>query len=151
MPADLVHQLRRASDFGQGLNVRSQMVLARLSLALHDRDPATLDPRSIGRDIQARYVPYEAAEGTHLETRFTHLANTNYSASYYTYMWSLVIAKDLFSRFEPANLLAPGPARRYRETVLVAGASKPAAAIVEDFLGRPFEFSAWENWLNAGL
>jgi thimet oligopeptidase len=150
VPADLVGQLRRASGFGQGLYVRSQMVMARLSLALHERDPATINPRSIGHEIQARYVPYEAVEDIHLETRFTQLANGNYTASYYTYMWSLVIAKDLFSKFEPANLLATGPARRYRETVLIAGASKPAAAIVEDFLGRPFEFTAWETWLNAG-
>ena len=63
-------------------------------------------------------------------------------------MWSLVIAKDMFSRFDRAHLLAPPVAHRYRDTILAPGGSKPAASLVGDFLGRPFEFKAWEDWLN---
>ena len=63
-------------------------------------------------------------------------------------MWSLVIAKDLFSRFDRGNLLAKDVARRYRDTILAAGGSAPAAALVERFLERPFDFNAWERWLN---
>ena len=37
-----------------------------------------------------------------MSTGFTHLANPNYSAAYYTYMWSLVISKDLFGQFDVA-------------------------------------------------
>jgi thimet oligopeptidase len=63
-------------------------------------------------------------------------------------MWSLVIAKDLFSTFDRSRLLAPGVARRYRELVLAPGGSKPAADIVQDYLGRPFNFDAWRRWLD---
>jgi len=150
-PASLVQQVRRASDFGQALEVRSQMTFAQISLSLHDRAPAVVDLETIGKEIQARYSPFQYLDDTHFETRFTQLANANYSASYYTYMWSLVIAKDLFSTFDRANLLAPGPARRYRDMILAAGASKPAAVLVTEFLGRPFDFRAWEAWLNAGM
>ena len=45
-------------------------------------------------------------------------------------------------------LLAPGVARKYRQTVLSPGGSKPAADLVKDFLGRPFNAKAWEEWLN---
>ena len=55
--------------------------------------------------------------------------------------------KDLFSRFDWANLLEPTIARRYKETVLAPGTSKPGAALVEDFLGRPFTVTAWQQWL----
>ena len=71
-----------------------------------------------------------------------------YSAVYYTYMWSLVIAKDLFSQFDKDHLLAPGVAKRYRDTVLAPGGSKPAAQLVSDFLGRPFNEQAWKKWLD---
>jgi thimet oligopeptidase len=64
-------------------------------------------------------------------------------------MWSLVIAKDMFSQFDRSNLLAPGPARRYRDAILAPGGTKPAAMLVQDFLGRPFDSKAWERWLNA--
>jgi len=62
-------------------------------------------------------------------------------------MWSLVIAKDLFSRFDRSNLLAEEPARRYRTMILEPGGSAPAARLVENFLGRPFRFDAWRAWL----
>jgi thimet oligopeptidase len=63
-------------------------------------------------------------------------------------MWSLVIAKDMFGAFDAASLTAPGGAKRYRDTVFSPGSSKPAARLVSDFLGRPFNATAWERWLN---
>ena len=63
-------------------------------------------------------------------------------------MWSLVIGKDLFSKFEGRDLTQPGVARKYRETIFLPGSSKPANAVVTEFLGRPFNSDAWEKWLN---
>jgi thimet oligopeptidase len=146
IPGDLVRQMRRANEFGKAINVRQQMVYARLSLSVYDRDPKAVDTTALVKGLTEKYLPFPYVEGTHFQTSFGHL--DGYSAVYYTYMWSLVIAKDLFSRFDPANLLAPTVARRYRDTVLVPGGSKPAAALVRDFLGRPFDFKAWEAWLN---
>ena len=64
-------------------------------------------------------------------------------------MWSLVIAKDMFTVFSKQGLLNPEAARRYRRTVLEPGGSKPAAELVKDFLGRPYTFEAYRDWLNA--
>ena len=63
-------------------------------------------------------------------------------------MWSLVIAKDLFSAFDRDDLFAPETARRYRGRVLAQGGRKDAADLVEDFLGRPYTIDAWTRWLN---
>ena len=60
-------------------------------------------------------------------------------------MWSLVIAKDMFSVFKREGRLNPAPARRYRRAVLEPGGSKPAAELVRDFLGRPYDFKAYED------
>ena len=97
--------------------------------------------------MQERYTPFRHVEGTYFHESFGHL--DGYSAIYYTYMWSLVIAKDLFGPFRAAGLMSPEPARRYRKAILEAGGSKPAAELVEDFLGRPHAFDAYEQWLNA--
>jgi thimet oligopeptidase len=146
IPEQLVRQMRRASEFGKALNVRQQMVYARLSLSIYDRDPKQVDTTALVKELTNKLTPYQYVEGTHFQTSFGHL--DGYSAVYYTYMWSLVIAKDLFSQFDRGNLLAPEIAKKYRETVLAPGGSKPAATLVRDFLGRPFAFSAWESWLN---
>jgi thimet oligopeptidase len=37
---------------------------------------------------------------------------------------------------------------RYRRAVLEPGASKPAAELVKDFLGRPQNMDAMKSWLN---
>jgi thimet oligopeptidase len=67
---------------------------------------------------------------------------------YYTYMWSLVIAKDLFSQFDRANMLDPEVATRYRKVVLGQGGTKDADVLVEEFLGRPYGFDSFRVWLN---
>jgi thimet oligopeptidase len=63
-------------------------------------------------------------------------------------MWSLVIAKDLFSAFDRDHLLDTSVAHRYRDRVLVPGGSRDAADLVADFLGRPYDFGAFQAWLD---
>jgi thimet oligopeptidase len=148
IPASLVAQMRRASEFGQGLDVRGQMLLARVSLSYHDRDPRGIDQTEVWREIHRRYVPIPFVEGTNRQASFPHIGQAGYASAYYTYMWSLVIAKDLFSRFTDQELMRPGVAERYRQSIFEPGSSKPATELVRDFLGRPFTFEAWERWLN---
>jgi thimet oligopeptidase len=80
-----------------------------------------------------------------MHASFGHLVG--YSAMYYTYMWSLVIAKDLFSEFEARGLYDAETCTRYRDRVLCPGGSKDAADLVRDFLGRPFDMAAYRRWL----
>jgi len=151
IPATLLSQMRRADEFGRAIGptgVRQQMMVARLMLSLHDRDPKSVDSTALLRDSMQKYLPFPYVEGNHRQLVVTHFANPAYTSSYYLYMWSLVIAKDLFSQFDQKDLLAPGVAHRFRDKVLAPGGSKPAAALVQDFLGRPFNASAWEAWLN---
>ena len=147
VPEELVARMRKARGFGRGVYVRQQMYYARLSLRLHEEDPAALDTAAVVRDLQNQYSMFRYVDGTAFQASFGHL--DGYSAIYYTYMWSLVIARDLFSQFDSKNLMAPDVARRYRDSILAAGGSAPAAELVQRFLGRPFSFDAYEAWLNA--
>jgi thimet oligopeptidase len=148
IPVELVKQMKRASEFGKGLTVRRQMVYAKLSLSIYDRKPSEVNTDAMIKGLTEQYQPYPFVENTHWQSSFGHL--DGYSAVYYTYMWSLVIAKDMFSQFDRSNLMAPGVAKRYREAVLTPGGSKPATKLVETFLNRPFNFKAWQEWLNEG-
>jgi thimet oligopeptidase len=149
IPAALVNQMRRAGELGRAFDIRQQMVYAKLSLSAHDRDPKDVDIVALYREFTNKYQPMPFVEGTNFPASFGHLVNPNYAAAYYTYIWSLVIAKDLYSQFDPKNLLDPTAARRYRAAVLAPAGSKPATALVQEFLGRPFSFKAWEDWLNS--
>jgi thimet oligopeptidase len=146
IPTAMVEQMRRAKDYGEGLRTRRQMVYADLSLSAYNQDPKGVDLDAMTADLVKKYQPFPFVDGTHFSCSFGHL--DGYSAVYYTYMWSLVIAKDMFAQFDKSNLLDPTVAVRYRKTVLAPGGSKPAADLVKDFLGRPFNSAAFEKWLN---
>jgi thimet oligopeptidase len=147
IPAATVARMRAAEEAGKGLQVRQQMCYATLSLELYRHDPAGIDPAEVERRARARHTPFPPVPGTWLHLNFGHL--DGYSAIYYTYMWSLVIAKDLFTVFAADGLLATDTARRYRDRVLAPGGAAPAADLVSAFLGRPYGFEAYERWLNA--
>jgi thimet oligopeptidase len=120
------------------------MFYAMLSLSLYEADPTGVDTTERLTTLRHEMTPTHHVEGTHFQASFGHLHG--YSAIYYTYMWSLVISKDLFSAFDgdPMNI---DMARRYRECVLAPGGRSDAADLVADFLGRPYQTDAWEKWL----
>ncbi|HEY8301064.1 MAG TPA: M3 family metallopeptidase [Jatrophihabitans sp.] len=143
IPRELVERMRAADRFGKALFVRSQAFYAALAYLLHRDRPRDLLQTSI--ETQRRYDLIDYLDGTHFYASFGHLAG--YTSAYYTYLWSLVIAKDLFAQFDPADLLDPEIARRYRDEILAPGGSREAAELVEAFLGRPYSFDAFEGWL----
>ncbi len=143
LPAELLARAEKAERYGKGLWAAQQMYYAALSLELHRADPATLDVHQKTQELQAALTPYEPVDETFFEASFGHL--NGYSALYYTYMWSLVIAKDFYQRFR----LDPEAARQYRRVVLEAGGSQPAAVLVERFMGRPLSTKAFFDWLSA--
>jgi thimet oligopeptidase len=144
IPAELVARMWAAKDFGKGIFVRTQIFYAAISYLLHRDRP--VDHTQAVREAQARYDLVDFIDGTHFQTSFGHLSG--YTSAYYTYLWSLVIAKDLFSAFDPTDLFDPATAHRYRDRVLAPGGSRDAADLVTDFLGRPFAFGAFAAWLD---
>ncbi len=143
IPAELVEAMRRADDFGKGYDARTQMFYAALSYDFHVQESDDLTARL--RELMDRYSVFPYLPGTHMQCHFGHL--DGYSSAYYTYMWSLVIAKDMFSAFDRGDLFDPEVAGAYRDKVLVQGGRRDAADLVEDFLGRPYTFDAYAAWL----
>jgi thimet oligopeptidase len=145
IPKDLVEKMRRAKVFGRAIDTSFQVLYAALSLNLYNRTPSSVNPDSLAKAYEASYVPYPPMPDTHFQASFGHL--DGYSAMYYTYLWSLVIAKDLFSQFDRDHMMDSAVASRYRRSVLDPGGTKPADQLVRDFLGRDFRYEAYEKFL----
>lgn len=146
IPRDLVAKMNRARQFEQGIDAKGQILLSEISLGLYDVVPSEVDFDTLVRLKQERYSVYPYVPGTHLWAGFDHL--NNYSASYYTYVWSKAIALDLFTRFQKAGLHDRNTAMAYRRLVLEPGATRPAQRLVTDFLGRPFNLGAYKSRLS---
>jgi thimet oligopeptidase len=142
IPADLVARMRTADAFGRALEVRRQLGHATVSYRLHVDRPGDLQGAT--ERFYASTSPVQPLRGVHPYAGFGHL--TGYGACYYTYQWSLVIARDLLSAFD-GDLMNPDAAARYRTEVLERGGTRDARELVEEFLGRPFAFDAYRAWL----
>jgi len=147
IPRELVGKMNRARYFGEALGDRRQYGLANVSLSYHLGLPEADLTGQYAKAYDAYGLPQTPAD-VHPQASFGHL--NGYSAFYYTYMWSKTISTDLFTRFKQEGLRNPAVARAYREKVLEPGSSKPAAALVQDFLGRPFSLDAYKARLNEG-
>jgi thimet oligopeptidase len=145
IPEELVARMRAADEFGNGIMVRIQNFYSAVSYRMHRDLPA--DRTAEVQRLQDEYSVFAYLPDTHFQANFGHL--TGYSSAYYTYMWSLVIAKDLFSAFDPADLFAPEVAGRYRDLVLARGGSKDASDLIHDFLGRDYSFDSFAKWLQS--
>lgn len=144
IPAEVVAKMKAGEEFGKGYLARTQMFYAAMSYYFHVERPADITARAA--ELQARYSLFPYIEGTHMPASFGHLHG--YATGYYTYMWSLVIAKDLLSAFEADNLLNHEIATHYRDEILIPGGTDDAGDLVENFLGRPYSFDSFEHWLN---
>ncbi len=146
IPEQLVQKMRTARDFARGTHIRNQMFYASLSLAIYQTPPDDLDLTETMIQLQTEYSPFAYINDTHFYASFGHLFG--YSAAYYTYMWSEVIAADILEQFKQNGMRNKDIANRYRKTILDPGGSKDAAQLVEDFLGCPFNFDAFVKRLN---
>ena len=145
IPDELIEKMNASRRFGKGLWTTQQMYYAALSLNYYNRPATEVNPLALETEMAARYAPFAHVDDTYFYASFGHL--NGYSAIYYTYMWSLVIAADMFSEFERHGLQNREVAARYRQSVLGAGGSKDAADLVRDFLGRPYSIDAFANTL----
>jgi len=138
VPDALMDQAVAASHYGKGVLAARQQLQASYDLALYGpelRDPLALWAQMEG-DTPLGHVP-----GTMFPARFSHIA-TNYSAGYYGYLWSLVVAMDLRTAFA-ADKLDAAVGKRYRDVILANGSQRLPQALVHDFLGRDFSAKAF--------
>ncbi|QNI37123.1 M3 family metallopeptidase [Edaphobacter albus] len=146
IPTALIDKMDAAGAYGRGRWMQSQLFYSTYSLQVHDRAPEQVNFDALLREDSERFSHFSFVDGNRMYASFTHL--TGYSSNYYTYVLDKVIAVDFFSQFDKSNLLGGPTAMRYRRTVLEPGATKPAAELVKDFLGRPQNLTALKQWIN---
>ncbi len=143
VPRDMIERADRARHFAKGIATTRQLIFANYDLALYGRRAE--DPMRLWTRME-RATPLGHAEGSMFPAGFSHVAS-GYSAGYYAYMWSLVVAEDLRTPFE-ADRLDAATGRRYRDSVLANGGQVAPDDLVQRFLGRPGNREAFFRSLN---
>lgn len=141
IPRELVEKMNRARYFNQGFGDMVQLGYTNISLQFH-KNPVPENLGAATRKWFDEYAVIPMPDYVQMQDSFGHL--NGYSAIYYTYRWSKVIADDLFTRFSAAGLRDTDTANAYRTMVLGRGGTRPAAELVREFLGRDISLDAYK-------
>lgn len=134
LPSDVLDSMVAAKNLGSGLSAEGQVYLGMMDFMFHTDPDGEVDTTAVREDVYARTRLFPVTENLHGQASFGHLVG--YEAGYYGYLWSLVYAADMFSRFESEGIMNPETARDYRRKVLARGGTVPALQMVTEFLGR---------------
>jgi peptidyl-dipeptidase Dcp len=144
IPADLVEKIHQSETFNRGYVTVEYLAAALLDMELHTRSDGDVDPAAFEREQLARIgMPREIAL-RHRLTHFDHLFGSDaYSAGYYSYLWSDVMAADAWQAFMEAG----GPwdsavAGRMHRHILSNGNSSDRAEAYRLFRGRDADVAA---------
>ena len=155
LPVDLYDKLCSARHYRAGSHILRQLSFGLIDLTLHhDYDPHGTESVF---DVEQRLAPLTNVLPPLPENRFLcqfgHIFAGNYAAGYYSYKWAEVLSADAFAAFEEAGVddtcAVAAVGRRYRETILALGSSRPPLEIFQAFRGRKPTTTAW--FQHAGL
>jgi oligopeptidase A len=143
LPVELFEKIVAARTFRAGSDTLRQLYFALTDLALHTTyDPdGPESPFEVQQRVAQRTTVLPPLPEDRFLCGFTHIFAGGYAAGYYSYKWAEVLSADAFSAFEDAGLDDPKAVaevgRRWRETVLALGGSKPPMEVFVAFRGRP--------------
>lgn len=138
MPQALVDKVRNASKFNQGYATVEYLSSAIVDMKLHLLKDGVVDPDRFERETLIEIgAPAEIAM-RHRLPQFNHLFTSDaYSAGYYSYLWSDVMASDAWAAFEETgNPWDPTTARRFKDIILAQGNVIDREDAYRDFRGR---------------
>jgi len=138
MPQELINKIKKAATFNQGFDTVEYLSSALYDMKIHLEGDKDVDPAAFERDyLNSIGMPHEIVM-RHRPTQFRHIfSSDDYSAGYYSYMWSDVIKADAYTAFTEAG----GPydkkvAERLRKYVFTIGNTIDPAEGFRLFRGR---------------
>lgn len=146
IPADLVAKIEKAHTFRQGFDVTEYLASALIDMKLHLAGDADIDPDAFERDELAKLGMPKELPMRHRTPQFGHVfASDGYSAGYYSYLWSEVLALDAWEAFEeaPGGAYDKPTAKRLHDKVMSIGNTIDPAVAYRNFRGRDPDVKAY--------
>lgn len=141
LPDDLIAKMVALKHVADGQNYTGQAFLASFDMTIHTAGPH-VDVIKTWNGLRLKMTTNKVIPGTFGAASFGHMMS-GYDAGYYGYLWSLVYAQDMFTRFEAGGLESPVVGMAYRKDILEPGATEEPDALVRNFLGRPVSYDAF--------
>lgn len=138
IPQDLVDKIKRSRTFNQGYELGEVLEAARLDLDWHSL-PATAPLQDVDK-FEAHALATGGFDTADVPPRyrtsyFLHIWSNGYSAGYYAYPWTRMLAEDSFNWFEKHGGLTRANGQRFRDMVLSRGNTLDYGEMYRSFVG----------------
>jgi peptidyl-dipeptidase Dcp len=138
IPSDLLEKVIAAKNFNQGFDTQEYLAATMLDLEWH-----LLSPNEIPSNVEefenqalAKYgLDNKAVPPRYRSQYFSHIFSGGYSANYYAYIWSEILAADSFAFMRDEGGLSRENGQRYRDYILSRGGSIDAMELYRNYRG----------------
>ena len=142
IPEALVKKIQQSLKFNQGFTTGELCAASILDMKWHELSSAELAAFNGPEDIRAFEAKVCQEMGLvdeiiprYRTTYFNHIFNSGYSAGYYSYLWSEVLAVDAWEKFKEDGVFNKATANAFRKTFLEKGGSEEPMVLYKQFRG----------------
>ena len=146
LPRALFEKMLAAKNFQSGMQTLRQIEFSLFDMLLHTAHNPTDDFMPLLAEVRDEVAVLQPPAFSRNMHTFSHIFAGGYAAGYYSYKWAEVLSADAYAAFEETVAADGSPSletgRRYRETILEAGGSRPAMESFKAFRGREPQLDA---------
>jgi len=139
MPQELVDKLRKAGLFNKGYDMTELVAAAMLDMNWHMLSAD--EPKQNADEFEAAALKKDGVDLSYVPPRyrssyFLHIWSNGYSAGYYAYLWTQMLADDAFESFKQHGGLTRENGDRFRAMVLSRGNTVELSKLYKDWRGQ---------------
>jgi peptidyl-dipeptidase Dcp len=140
MPEELAARIRKALTFNKGYDMTELLAAAELDMQWHFlapeaplQKPDAFETQALEKThLNVSYVPPR-----YRSSYFAHIWGSGYSAGYYAYLWTQMLADDAYQWFNEHGELTRANGDRFRQMILSRGNTEDLAKMYEAWRGAP--------------
>jgi peptidyl-dipeptidase Dcp len=140
MPDALVEKIKRAKNFAEGYDLTELLAAAELDMQWHvlSADAPLQNADEFETQALAKtHLNLKAVPPRYRSSYFSHIWASGYSAGYYAYLWTQMLADDGYQWFDDHGALSRANGDRFRRMVLSRGNTEDLAAMYLAWRGKP--------------
>lgn len=133
MTDETISKIIASSKFGRASNIMKTVFYSIMDQIIHQGIYTMSEILTLWNKIEVELLRIPSPKDTYQMASWGHLVG-GYGGQYYSYIWTKIIAINLYSKFE--NYKDKKTGKKYVETVLQAGAKYPEKELLHNFLRR---------------
>lgn len=135
---ELIHQLIKSRFVGESSEWTRTVAMSRIDQAINQRSKLDeIDMLQIARDIYTETYLRDYSNFRGLGN-WGHLGSYEYDSMYYSYLWTMIVAVDMYDKQFKKDPLNPKYGLRYRRLIMEPGGTTPGYRLLKKFLRRDY-------------